>query len=326
MENEKRNIELIFKYLNNELSDTETVFFNKKLKTENSFAELYNNYTQIWKLTENKIDNEVFEIDIEKEWINFRKNINSRNQTKIVNIETKNTWKYILSIAATIVIFIGLFFVFSNSHKSFETEFAIATVKLPDKSEILVNRNSKIEYSKKFKNNRIVKLSGDAYFKVEPDTENAFIVEAGDYRIEVVGTEFYVNSDSENFEVVVEKGKIKVYKENNKQKFILLTAGEKTIIKNKTIDKTDVKDKNFLAWKTKKIVISDLKLIEISRIIEKTYGIEISFSDASLQNLEMTATFENQSLESVLKVIEATLNIKIIKQGKKQFKIMQSDN
>ncbi len=324
MENENTNIELIFKYLNNEISDKEKDIFKTKLEKDSSFANLFNDFKKLWQLTKTNIDQQVIDIDIEEEWHKFKQNVNSSRPKTSKVIKLNTSWKYAVSIAATIIIFIGLFFFFNNSSKTIKTGSNILTAYLPDSSKIFINRNSAIKYKKNFKENRIVKLTGDAYFKVKHDSSHPFIVETEKYDIEVVGTEFYVNSDSSEFEVIVKKGKVKVYPNKNPQKTILLTPGEKTIIINNKLQKTQSKNDNYIAWKSHKIIFDNIKLSKITKILTKTYGVDIEISDPKLNNLKMTSTFENQSLQSIIKVIEATLNIKIIKQKNKYIVIGKS--
>lgn len=323
MENEEKNIALIFKYLNDELSEQDKDIFNERLKSDDSFVQLFNDFKRLWELTDEKIDQEILDIDIEKEWNLFQKNISNKIElkTKIVdlNIKKKSNWKYIVSIAATIIVFIGLFFAFNNSSKIIKSGTEVYTAQLPDNSEIYINRQSEIKYKRNFKKNRLVQLSGDAYFKVEHDKVHPFIVQTAQYSIEVVGTEFYVNSDIDNFEVDVKKGVVKVYPTNEPQNQIILRAGEKTNIQKNSLQKVEIKNQNFVAWKSHKIVIDNMTLSEIINLLEKTYGVEIEISNSDLNNLKMTATFENQSLQSVLKVVELTLGVKVVKQGDKKF-------
>lgn len=327
MENEEKNIELIFKYLNDELSEQDKDIFNEKLTKDQLFAELFVDFKHLWELTDEKIDLEILDIDIEKEWNLFQKNISDKIElkTKIIDIKPKekSSWKYIVSVAATIVVFIGLFFGINNSSKTINSETIVYTAQLPDNSEIVINRQSEIKYKRNFKKNRVLELRGDAYFKVEHDKEHPFIVQAGKYNIEVVGTEFYVNSDSTNFEVAVKKGVVKVYLANNPQKQIVLTAGEKTNMQENNLQKAPIINENYIAWKSHKIIIEDMSLLEIAKLLEKTYGVEIEISKSDLYNLKMTSTFDNQSLQSILKVVELTLGVKVVKQNENKYIVIK---
>ncbi len=319
MENYDKNITLAYKYLTDELIDEEKDIFNERLKTDSDFRALFNDIKKIWDFSENNIDERILSINIDKEWEKQKQKI-SQTKNNVVKLNKKRSRVIPFAIAAMLVLFVGLFFLFKNSTQTINTGNEIITAQLPDNSEVVINRNSVIEYPRNFDKQRIVKLNGSAYFKVEHDSLRPFVVVAGDYNVQVVGTEFYVNSDSVNFEVDVVKGIVKVYKNGQEQQAVLISAGEKVSFDEQTstgLKKSDIQDNNFIAWQTNKIVINNLTLKQISKILETTYGVDIQISNPKLENLRMTATFENQTLESVIKVVEATLNIKIIKQGDK---------
>ncbi len=317
MENFDKNIDLIYKYLHNEISDEEKKEFDKLLQNE-KFRRLFEDTRKLLELTDKNISPAILDIDIEKEWKIQQQKIAEKqsSKTKILFLNRKIAY-FAFGLAASLIIFFGLFFFTANRQKTVIAEDSIVTVQLPDNSEILLNRNTKIKYPANFSKNRTVKLEGDAYFNVVHNPERPFVVSAGDYFVEDVGTEFYVSVDSANFEVYVTSGMVKVYGKSGFTDTIILNAGQKFFSNGNTTMKDSIKNNNFLAWKTGKIVFKDQKLSEIAKILEKTYGVHMEFADASLKNLSMTATFDNQSFESIAKVIEATLNIKIIKQKNK---------
>src|SRR5699024_12530140 len=74
----------------------------------------------------------------------------------------------------------------------------IAEVILPDDSRVRVNANARLRYSRRWNSaeNRMVSLEGEAFFEVKKDevTQKKFIVNAGDLKVEVLGTEFNVNT------------------------------------------------------------------------------------------------------------------------------------
>ncbi len=318
MENFDQNITIAYKYLNDELNPKEKDIFNERIEKDADFKLLFNDIKKIWDFSENIVDEKILNINIDKEWQKLQEKTIQKSNIKKINTKSSNkilVWGF--SIAASIILLVGLFFISQKSTKKIIAENEIIRAQLPDNSEIVLNRNSQIEYSKNFEKNRIVKLNGNAYFKVKHNENNHFIVAAGDYNIEVVGTEFYVNSDTNNFEVDVVKGRVKVFKNQQTTDTIILSAGERTILSMKNLYKLEIDNNNFLAWQTHKIVINNLTLRQIANILSIAYGVDIQISSPELEKLTMTATFENQSIQSIFSVIEATLNIKIIRQNDK---------
>ena len=66
---------------------------------------------------------------------------------------------------------------------------------LSDGTRVWLNADSELEYPVEFvKKERIVKLSGEAYFEVAPNPEQPFIVEAGGIQTRVLGTSFNIQA------------------------------------------------------------------------------------------------------------------------------------
>jgi ferric-dicitrate binding protein FerR (iron transport regulator) len=191
---------------------------------------------------------------------------------------------------------------------------------LPDGTVVTLNSGATLSYPSGFKGSfREVTLHGEAWFEVAHDKTKPFIVTADNIRIRVVGTSFSVNTNTvENTkEVILSSGIVKVYDENHPEKTTLLLPGEKAEItaKNNTILKTTNDDINFLAWKTKHLVFNNTPLNEVSALLTKVYCTNIRLSDERLSKCTITATFDKQSLESVLNVLKATLDLHILSNG-----------
>ncbi|GGH12189.1 FecR family protein [Sphingobacterium alkalisoli] len=66
---------------------------------------------------------------------------------------------------------------------------------LPDGTKVWLNADSKISFALQFiKKTREIILDGEAYFEVSKDKDHPFIVKSNGQQIEVLGTQFNVNS------------------------------------------------------------------------------------------------------------------------------------
>jgi len=166
---------------------------------------------------------------------------------------------------------------------------------------------------------RGIELKGEAFFEVESNQALPFIISTGKTSVEVVGTSFNVQAYANNpfQEVVVTSGKVKFFSDS--QHIVTLNPGEKGTYHKASIllSKTKNKDPNFLSWKTKKIVFSNLGLTEVIKTINRIYNSEIIISAEVKETCAVTVTFENQSLESILNVLKSTLNLKFEANGNK---------
>ena len=325
MQEKEKHINIIFKVITNEANDDEISSLNNWLSKDISKQKLFDSYKKTWQLSNNFTEQEVLDIDIEQEWTKIHEELNFTTQ-KIYTKEKKSKTKIIsfktiaIGIAAILIISLSLFFLFNTEQKTLIAENEILKTELPDGSQITLNKNSKLEYSKKFnKKTRNIKMSGEAYFVVEHNPAKPFIVETDNFYVEVVGTEFFISSNSKNCEVIVSSGTVKVYNNTNKSSPIILQSGEKANINitESVIKKEKNTNQNFLSWKTGKIVFTNHKLSEVILILEKLYNVEIEIQTQDIEDLDLNVSFDNQSIESVLNVIEATLEISIEKKGNK---------
>jgi transmembrane sensor len=256
-------------------------------------------------------------IDVNFEWKKFKKSIQSEEKFD----RTNTNW---FRIAASFILIASLgYFLWNSSNKSNKVEVIAQNwgeiVTLPDNSTITLNKGAVLTYPKEFSNNnRSVSLSGEAFFEVTRNETKRFIVSLGQSKVEVLGTSFNINAETNNnkTEVVVNTGKVK-FSESSNSVAVILTKGEKgTLIKNTNmLTKTFNDDVNVLAWKTRKIVFNDLELDKVIKTINSIYDAQISFSTDIGANCNVTVSFENQSLEAVLSVLKLTLDLEYKKSG-----------
>ena len=121
-----------------------------------------------------------------------------------------------VGVAAAIAV--GVFFGFR--HHETDTSIAVETLSAPaglitesilsDGTKICLNAGSKLEIINYKKNERRVRLYGEAYFDVTRDEMRPFIVETGKIAVRVLGTEFDVNSKGDEHSVVLVRGAVQV--------------------------------------------------------------------------------------------------------------------
>ncbi|MEI7594198.1 MAG: FecR domain-containing protein [Bacteroidota bacterium] len=323
--------DLIVGYFNGELSAEEMVLLSDWLKKDEENTKLFTEYKLTWELiAQTSVDETV---DIDNEWNTFSKNNKTfldkeDNIEKVISTNTASviSFKSIFRIAAIFVLLATSSYFLYQYFNNVETLHLIADnnsiqKSLPDGSNVTLNIGATIDYPEKFdKKERNVKLKGEAYFEVAHNTEQPFIIASGNIRIEVLGTKFYVNTEAVNnkVEVVLETGKVAVYYADKPNEKTIMEPGEKVEL-SKEEDIKAVKeqndDENFIAWKTKKIVFNDNTLSEVVSLLNKVYNKKIKIKDKKVNNCRLTATFENQTIESILSVIQETLDVKVDSKG-----------
>lgn len=199
------------------------------------------------------------------------------------------------------------------------TDKVVNLVNLPDGTVVSLNTNTKITYPQKFEGKlREVSIEGEAFFEVKPDKNKPFVIHAGKAQIKVLGTSFCVNAypETKQVEVIVQTGKVQVMNkaaEPAQTNELILVPGDKgtLVYASNTLQKTTNQDLNFIAWKTRNLIFKATSLNEVIRNLEKVYKVKISLADPKLNELLLTAQFNNYSLDFILKVIENTFHLEV---------------
>jgi ferric-dicitrate binding protein FerR (iron transport regulator) len=190
-------------------------------------------------------------------------------------------------------------------------------VSLPDGSNIYLNRNTKLSYRSNFGNpERNVSLDGEAFFEITGDPRKPFTIDAGKARIEVLGTSFNVitNNDDSAVEVFVATGKVMLTNNSGAQNMVV-DPGYIGIISSKQSERKINKDPNYLSWNTGKLAYDGQKLENVFSDLKKIYGIDIIPSDPEILNNTLTATYENEPHEKIMRLICSTFNLDYTKDG-----------
>src|SRR6056297_1796829 len=237
------HIGLIIKVLAGEATTEEKTELESLIIAEPEIANLYDEYTRLWNTLGAIKD--MPDIDIDKEWDTFLNKTSQADTGKIIPInKPKSIFRNILQYAAILLIGIitasGIYyFVRQAQYEKYSSDNTIENIELPDGSQVTLNLNSSIKFHKNLtKNNtRNVILKGDAYFDVESDKSNPFIIDIMDIKVEVKGTSFYIDTHKGQINIIVKSGTVMVYSPDNKsEKNVLLTKGDKGIysLKNTT--------------------------------------------------------------------------------------------
>ncbi|MDW7692738.1 FecR domain-containing protein [Flammeovirgaceae bacterium SG7u.111] len=186
-----------------------------------------------------------------------------------------------------------------------------AEVILADGTHVWLNEKASFKYPEEFNaKNREVFLEGEAYFDVERDEASPFFIYAGNTITQVLGTSFSVTSKKDG-EVVVDvvEGSVLFYEEESEEKGVVLIEGEQAVLKPEVsqIVKSKSADPNRQTWHTGVLQFKNMPLAQVVDILTDFYGQEIEIGDDAIKNCHYNATFDNQTLEDVLEVMELSI-------------------
>ncbi len=301
--------DLTGRYLSGNISVDELKQLQHLREADPKNEEAFQDAVKAFMLVDDYLVNE--KIDLDREWELQQQKLKQK-PSKVLRLP------YYLRIAAAIAVLAlsGLFFIqYLLSDQTIKTKEEIATLTLPDGSEVSVNAHSKIKFDKQFSDReRKIKLNGEAYFSIKRDTSRPFIVETDLLLVEVLGTAFSVDETPLKYtEVLVAEGVVRVTAKLHPGKAVELKKGETArFFKNtEELETYDEVDENNIAWKTGTLRFRNKKLSYIIRKLNKTYQTDITAASSEILDCRMTSTFNNQPLEEVLNVVAATLGLDI---------------
>lgn len=183
---------------------------------------------------------------------------------------------------------------------------------LSDGSHVVLNAGTKLKYPVNFlkDDNRTVFLNGEAYFEVAKDPEHPFIVNTEDMDVEVLGTHFNVTSytdDQKTYTVLVE-GKVAAHNKLEGNDTKILSPNEKVFFENNQLQIEKVNVEKYVAWVQGQLVFVDDSFNVIANKLERKFNVKIENNYPELANINITATFTNETIEEVLKTFQTYKN------------------
>ncbi|BDU25147.1 FecR family protein [Flavobacterium sp. GSB-24] len=150
---------------------------------------------------------------------------------------------------------------------------------LSDGTKVYMNAGSTLEYPVVFQGSeRLVKLSGEAYFEVVHNSKIPFRIKVKEQIIEDIGTAFNVSAykDEKSAAVTLVEGSVKVKK---KQSEVIIKPGEQavTVDGNNNITVREADFDSALAWKNGLFHFSDQQLDVVLKQIARWYNLEIEY-------------------------------------------------
>lgn len=185
-------------------------------------------------------------------------------------------------------------------------------ITLSDGTEVTLNSMSKLKFPFTFlKNKREVFVSGEAYFKVAKDANRPFIVHTPSTTINVLGTEFNVNTyDSLHISTSLVSGSVQTI--GNRGQSVRLKPGQEAVFSPDGKFKIQNFDaNNTLSWMRGVYFFQNCRLKDIAAVAYRWYGQTIKFDAPSEANSRFTgALLKHKPLKAFLNKLSFTSNIR----------------
>lgn len=186
-------------------------------------------------------------------------------------------------------------------------------IQLSDGTQVWLNSDSKISFPVVFgSQNRRIKLSGEAYFKVAHDTKRPFIVEANGTILKVLGTEFNVNTrNPEVVKTVLVEGCVQVKAAQGEP--VILQPGELAEVRcgDGTVCVSKVYVREFIAWKNGEYAFVNTSMEDILKELSLWYDVEFVYQNSEVGKERFSGCLRrNENIADLLKIIEKTASVR----------------
>lgn len=189
---------------------------------------------------------------------------------------------------------------------------------LADGTIVWLNSESRIEYPTAFSGKeRVVRLYGEAYFKVAHDKHHPFIVQAGNMQTRVLGTEFNIrNYKGLDSHVTLIDGSVEV-KATKSTKFTKIKPGEDAQVgSNGSIKVKDVDVDAIVYWKDGFFYFDNVPFVDIMQSLGRWYNVNVVFQNEEILHYRLHYLCDRKSgLEYALKLLNKMNKISVKLEG-----------
>lgn len=214
------------------------------------------------------------------------------------------------AVLLPVFILLGAYFYFSKDTTVPEEFIVMAEsgyktkILLPDGTNVWLNSDSRLSYSSDFnRNNRHVKLEGEAFFDVNANTGVRFIVETEKVNVVVQGTAFNVSAykDDATIDVSLLRGKVRLesYPDNTFLTELNPDQAASVLKENMQWEIRDCDVETESLWRQNKLRFENAPAKEVFHKLERWYGVTISVQNMN-DNILYGFTLKSESLREIL--------------------------
>lgn len=252
------------------------------------------------------------DVDVDAAWTKVRSRIGAWPGGAVIPIDRGRMvrWSRIAAAAAAISgIILAAWWLIVPRPQEFATTGSSTTVFLADSSRVVMGPNTHLRAS--IGAERHIALHGQAYFEVTPDAQRPFVVEAHGLKVTVLGTAFTVEAYDSSSVVLarVRHGKVRVAASDGQQ--LDLLAGDHVRFDATTRRLERIAAPGMERWGDRILVFKGTPLPEVMDQIGSVYGVKVYSSSKDPQGCKLTATFEDEPIDHVLRIVAETFGLTV---------------
>ena len=298
------DFDILIKYFAGKADSDEALRIDEWIKAAPDNRAYFESLHQTWLTTGDEVYSSP---NVQNEWAEFRSKNNISNNENLVPKKT-NWFMKVAAVAAILVVAFAGYYVFNTDNQNEKTQMFAAetkaeTIKLADGTIATLQPNGKLIIPVKFRKDlRAVTLVGNGSFEVAHNPEQPFVIHLGETHVKVLGTSFDISRKIGLISVKVVTGKVAFY---NKVDTVEIVAGY--------TGRYLKADKKFEVIETPpthgSFQFNNTPMSKVIDEINAHFKVNIQLKNKELQRCSVTAGFEHQQLEYILKAITETFNL-----------------
>ena len=207
-------------------------------------------------------------------------------------------------------------------------------VTLPDGTHVWLNADSKLSFdlNMKEKDQRLVTLSGEAFFEVAHDKQRPFVVHTDKMSVKVLGTAFNMKAypTEKKAETTLIRGSVELYINGKTPQKFVLKPSEKFVLEDKkiqavkskilqpdegrillleNIDPIIVGSKKYIeetSWTENRLVFQNETFLELAPKLERWFNVSIQIKDEQIKQYRFTGIFTKETINQALAAMQIT--------------------
>ncbi|NDV65408.1 FecR family protein [Bacteroides sp. 224] len=185
---------------------------------------------------------------------------------------------------------------------------------LSDGTTVWLNSDTEITYPVKFTGKeRLVMIKGEAFFDVQKNPDQPFIVKTQeDICVKVLGTQFNISAYETDASITttVNTGKVEM---GSHSRQVIIEPHYQVIFNKKEMyfSKIAVDSDTYSAWKDGKFIFDNKRLEDIMKTLARWYDVSIEYEDESVKDIRFSGDLERyKDFSTSLKMLEKVTKIK----------------
>ena len=214
-----------------------------------------------------------------------------------------------VSIAASVLILLGIgtYLYLRPTATTLTADASQQVYRLPDGTIVTLAPHATLSYKGDC---RVVEMTGKAYFAIHHDASHPFTIADNDYIVRDIGTHLQVEESAAGTRLTDLEGAASFgYTRSGSPAVGFMAGMSARLTDGKGSPRLDRKaDLNSAAWATHEFHFIDAPLADVLHTLSTYYHVHLTADNMSKR---LTADFDTANLNSIITVIEQTLDVKI---------------